>query len=113
MANPIYQSITTHTSGSDGLALVDWSQSPFNLGYAVEVPGGVTTSFIVQYTLDDVNDSTWTPVWINDATNGTAKTGSVSGSYTFPIRALRVNVSSLTGGVASLRFAVLQGSSAR
>lgn len=116
MAQAKYQTITTATSGSDGLCLPDWQQTPFSLSYAVEVPAGVTTSFTVQYTLDDVNDPTWTPVWIADPTNGTAKTGTVAGFYgpgtsgPGPIRGLRVNVSSLTGGVASLRFAVLQGS---
>lgn len=116
MANPFYQTITTHASASDGLYMADWAQTPFSLSYAVEVPGGVTTSFVVQYTLDDLNDLTVTPTWIADPTNGTAKTGTVAGFYgpgtsgPGPIRALRVSVSSLSGGVATLRFAVLQGS---
>ncbi len=113
MANPIYQTITTHTNSSDGLKLIDRAQSPFNVSWAVEVPAGVTTSYTVQYTLDDVNDAAWTPVWFPDPINSTAQTASVAGNYLSPITAIRVNVSALSGGTALIRLAILQGSSAR
>lgn len=111
MAQAIYRPITTHTGTADGLVVVDWQQSPFGLSYAVEVPGAVTTSYTIQYTLDDVDDPLVT--WLPDPTNASAQTGTVGGSYTFPIRGLRVNVSALSGGTAAIRLAVLQGSSAR
>ena len=107
------QAITTHATASDGLYVADWLQSPFGLTYQVDVPAGVTTSFIVQWTLADPNDATVTPVWVADVTNGTAKTASVAGSYSFPVRALRVSVSALSAGVATIYFRVIQGSSAR
>lgn len=114
MAAAFRQVITTHASGNDGLYVADWQQSPFGLTYTVEVPGGVTASFIVYWTLDDLNDATATPLWIADAINGTAKVASVGGTYgPAPIRALRVSVSSLSGGVAHIVFSVIQGSSAR
>lgn len=108
MANPNYQTITG--TGNSVPIVVDWLQVPFSLSATVEAQGGVTFSATVQYTVDDVNDPTWTPVWINQGSAVTA-----NGTTTFgdgaagpgPIRALRLNVSALTGG--NLRFAVLQG----
>ncbi|HEX3587793.1 MAG TPA: hypothetical protein VH024_17470 [Candidatus Angelobacter sp.] len=111
MAQAFYQVISA-TGATAGLYGADWQQSPFNLTYVVEVPGGTTVSYSVQYTLDDMNDLTWTPIWINDSVNGSATT--VTGTNTYkeqPIRWLRVNVASISGG--NIRFAVLQGSSAR
>lgn len=106
MANPAYIPITTHTGTADAQFNADWALRPFNLSYAVEVPGGVTISYTVQYTLDDVNDLSWTPVWIADPTNGSAQTATQGGFYSFPIRGLRVNVTALAGGTA--RLAVIQ-----
>lgn len=115
MAQPIYKTIA-----ATGLfdTWLDDQQSPFNLSYAVEVPAGVTTSFTVLFSLDNPNDAAWTPLFFADPSNGTAKTATVFGNYntaTSPgvIRGLRVNVASLTGGVALLRLVVLQGSTAR
>ena len=89
----------------------DWQQSPFGMSYAIEVPGGVTTSFSLSYTLDDVNDLSWSPVLIADPTHGGSTVVTAFGHYSFPIRSLLVDVAALSGG--SIRFAVLQGSRAR
>lgn len=113
MAGPIsgtYQTISA-TGTFAGLYLPDWQQSPLNLSYAVEVPAGVTTSFSVSYTLDDIEDLTWTPVWFADPANGSATIVTAGGSYSTPIRGLSVAVTALSGGI--IRFAVLQGISAR
>jgi hypothetical protein len=108
MAQAIYRTVT---AVGTTIIPVDWQQSPFNLGYVIEVPGGTTISFTVQFTLDDVNDASWTPIFLADATNGTAKTATAAGSYTVPIRALQLTIASISGGNA--RIAILQGSSAR
>lgn len=110
MAQAIYQTISTSTNSGDGLVLPDWQQSPFNLSYAVLLVGAATATFTVQYTLDDINNAAITPIWVADPTNGSAQTANAGGSYSFPIRGLRVNVSALSG---TLRLAVIQGSSAR
>lgn len=107
----IYRPISTHTGTADALVVVDWQQSPFNMSYVVELPEGVTATYTVQYTLDDVNDASFTPIWLPDPTNGNATSTSAGGSYSFPIRALQVNVTALAGGNA--RLALIQGSSAR
>jgi hypothetical protein len=108
MAQPIYRTITA--TGTT-IIPVDGQQSPFNLAYAVEVPAETTISFTVQFTLDDVNDASWTAVWIADPTDGGAQTATAAGSYTTPIRALQVTVASISGGNA--RLTIVQGSSAR
>lgn len=109
MAQAKYITITT-----TGLTVVpvDWQQTPFDVSYTVELLAGATTSFTVQFTLEDVDDPLVT--WIADPTNGTAKTATVVGAFTSAsltaprIRGLRLNVGTLTGG--NLRFAILQGS---
>lgn len=107
MANPAYIPITS-TGSTQAVFSPDWLQSPFNLSYAVEVGAATTISYTVQYTLDDLNDAAWTPIWVADPTNGgTAQTDTQGGFYSFPIRGLRVTVTAVSGSNA--RFAVLQG----
>ncbi len=113
MAQAFNQTVTTHTSANDGLYMADWQQSPFQLTYQVDVPGGVTVAFTVQWTLADLNDASVTPVWLADPMNGTSTAVSVGGSYGFSVRAIRVAVTALSGGVAHIFFRVIQGSSAR
>jgi hypothetical protein len=105
MANPVYIPITaTGTFATYPEAA--------NLTYAVELAAGTTGTYTLQYTLDDPNDATWTPVWLTDPTNGVAQTASAGGFYDFRIRGLRVVFSAL-GGTASARLAVLPGLSPR
>lgn len=113
MARPIYQTITA--TGNTTPLVVDYLQTPFGITAAVEEGAGVSAiSVTLQYTLDDPNDASWTPVWFSAGAAVTANTvwtfGPNAGganSYPGPIRALRLNVATLTGG--NLRLAVLQG----
>lgn len=105
MANPIVIPITA--TGTFATYL-DTVQSPFNLSYAVAFAAATTGTYTVSYTLDDPNDLSWTPVWIADPTNGAAQTATQGGSYSFPIRGLRVIFSAL-GGASSVRFVIIQG----
>lgn len=113
MANPIYALITA--TGTYDFWL-DNFQSPFNMAYAVELKAASTASFTVNYTLDDPNpalgavNAGWTPIWLADPTNGTAKTVSSAGSYVTPIRGLQVVFSAISGPVL---IAIVQGQSSR
>ncbi len=89
----------------------DWQQSPFNLSYVIEVPAGTTISYTVLFTVDDLTDPTWTPIWLPDITHAGALTATAAGKYNWPIRGLQLAVASISGGNA--RFAVLQGSRSR
>lgn len=103
-----YQLITA--TGNSTPIVVDYLQTPFAVSAALEIQGGTTLSATLQYTLDDPNDAAWTTVWIpagSAVTASTAVTFGLGGTYPGPIRALRVNVGTLSGG--NLRLSVLQG----
>lgn len=97
------------TAAGVATVVLDRFQTPFNVSYAVELIGGPTAAYAVQFTLDDVNDTSITAVWFDDANNPTGTAASAVGNYAFPVRAIRANAATLTGG--SLRFKVMQGGS--
>lgn len=84
---------------------LDRAANPFTVGLVIEVVSGTNTSK-VQMTLDDVFDSTVTPVWIDHATLA-AITATTGGSLTFPVTAVRLNMTAFTTGSAFLM--VMQG----
>jgi hypothetical protein len=102
----MYAHVQTHTTtGEKDAILVDQAQSPFNMSASVVVASG-TATFGVQYTMDDLNDSSITPFWFDDANIPAGSTASEATNYMFPIRAIRINISAISG---SVRFTVLQG----
>jgi hypothetical protein len=103
MPNPY--SVTFTSTGAKTPCLVDSQQSPFNASVGVAVLG--TATYGIEYTLDDVNNSAITPVWFADANLPPGQTASGVSNYMFPVQAIRVNITALTG--AGLRFTVLQG----
>ena len=80
---------------------MDHYQSSFSASLGVVLSGGAVLTYSVQHTLDDIFDSTVTPVWF-DNTTLTAKTTSSDGNYLFPVRAVRLNVTAYTSGSATL-----------
>lgn len=104
MARPIHATISA--PGKYVFAVDDWV-SPFNVAWQVEVPSGVTASFTVNQTLDPILDEPGNgygvvnkanPTW--SAISGTTfpATATTSGDITSPIRALQLDVASLSGG---------------
>ena len=94
-----------HTStGVKGPVLMDW------------VPGGFATVGVwtdgaiygVEYTLDVLNDSSVTVRWFNDPAMPPGTSASKTTSYDSPVRAVRVNITVLSGSI--LEFKVLQSS---
>lgn len=88
--------------GSTAWIPVNYRQSPFNLSFGVVVSG--TVDYTVQHTYENVMGG-------ESATarnHGTiaAATANAEGSYTVPIRAIRVTVNS---GAGSVTLTVLQG----
>ena len=104
MGMPSYQSFTS--TGVKTPVVLDWTIPEFNVGYVVIVPGGTTATVAVEYTYDDVNDASVTPVWVSP-TGYTAVTATKEGELTAPRRAIRLNVAAISGG--PVRFVVLQG----
>lgn len=104
MSMPSYQSFTT--TGAKTSVSLDWARIDFSASYVVIVPAGTTATVAVEYTYDDVNDATITPVWISP-TGYTAITATKEGELLTPRRAIRLNIAAITGG--PVRFVVLQG----
>jgi hypothetical protein len=103
---PIRQTLTAAGAGYP-IALDTW-QTPFNVYESVEIPSGTTATVTAQHTPDDLNDPTiTTPTWFPDATI-TAVSVSTEGALTAPMRFVRLNVGSISGG--PVYFNIIQGS---
>lgn len=84
---------------------VDYKQDPMNLGVGCVVVSG-TATYSVEYTFDDVFDTTVTPVAFALSTISAATT-SKDGVINTPVRAIRLNV---TAGVAPVvSMTMIQG----
>lgn len=106
----IYQQIST--SGAATAVILDWTQTPFNASIAVTILTGSCT-YGVQYTLDnpnsaiDLGSANTTVTWQGDVNiPASTTTTAISGNYMFPVRAVRLNVASISGIV---QLAVIQG----
>lgn len=84
---------------------VDREANPFSVTLVIEVLSGTNTSK-VQYTLDNVWDSTVTPLWIDHATL-TGITATTAGNIAFPVTAVRLNMTAFASGSAQL--VIMQG----
>lgn len=106
MGNPIKQVITG--TGTSAPIAMNWRANPFNATVQVVLTGG-TTSFGLEYTLDDLAATPPASVrWVGETT-GNLPSGSTAGGtvrYTAPVCGLRLNVASLSGG--NLEMRVLQ-----
>lgn len=83
---------------------LDYKQSPFNVGFGVVVSD--TATYKIQHTFDDVYDPTVTPTAFDHETV-TGVSANEDGNYAYPIRAVRLNVTSWTSGTVTATF--LQG----
>ncbi len=91
------QTVSTVTSGA--WIPLDTFKNPFLVTISVAVTGTIT--YNVQYTLDNVLDSSVsaTAIAYDDLTS---KTASDTGNFMFPVKAVRLNVSSVSGGSATM-----------
>lgn len=97
------QVITKTGTGSTAWIPLDYTQSPFNIGFGVTVTG--TVNYTVEHTFDDVQDSTITPIAFSHSTAANQTTNQ-DGNYAFPVRAVRVTVNS---GSGTAKLTILQG----
>jgi hypothetical protein len=100
---PNYATYTT--TGAKETIPVDWYISNFQITLGVEILSGACT-YTVEFTVSDIYDSTITPVWFSHPSLTSQTTSNVS-NLAFPVRGVRLNISSITG---STRFAVLAAS---
>ena len=103
MARPI--SYTQTASGISSPIVMDTKTDPFNATVTIAVTGAPTLLLAVEFTLDDPalfatpalynSGATWFTV---NALNSV--TGTSYGTVVSPVRALRTNISSMTGGTS-------------
>lgn len=77
---------------------IDTSQTPTNVGFGVVVGlGAGNIAYSVRHTYQDVNDPSITPTEY-DHTTVSGKTANAEGSYLFPVRGVRLVVTSASKG---------------
>lgn len=87
-------------AGASAVIVPDYMIAPFQLSVGCRVSGGAAT-FTVEHTYDDPFAPGFNPAtatWFPNATL-TAKTANAEGTYTTPVRAIRLNVASGPGKV--------------
>ena len=77
-----------------GAIPVDYKQSPFELSLQLKVTGGTVT---VQHTYDDPFGTVSN--WINHSSLASKTSGTYDGSYSAPIRAIRITGTTPAGTV--------------
>ena len=95
---------TVSALGAGDWQPVDYKSTPANIGLGVVVNGSLT--YTVEHTFDDIQDESATIVAFQNE-GLTAKNSNDDGNYSFPVRAVRLNVTSYTSGDATLT--ILQG----
>jgi hypothetical protein len=90
-------SVTVSATGSSAWIPVDYTQANFNVGISVDVSAGASLTWVVQVTMDDVFDSTVTPVAFTALSPLDTGTGDEIGSVTVPCRAIRLNATIASG----------------
>lgn len=86
--------------------ILDTYRNPFNIGIGVTFSTGAGLTYTVQYTYDDVFSGTYDPnagssVWFPVSTLD-GQSGSLNGSITSPVMAVRLKVTAYTGGTATM-----------
>lgn len=99
MGRPITRTITAGTGATMPVALNTLCPSPFNVSLLIDVTGTSTAS--AEYTFDDVQAAGYSPgsgVW-NAVSGMSGVTADTTGSLSFPVTAVRLNVTAGTGTV--------------
>ena len=109
MSGPLSRFATISATGIAGPFNLDSSISPFNANIQVWVPAsGVTASYSVEYTLDDLNliggAANPNVRWSTFAAFPAASSATITSELTAPVSAIRVNVATLTGGSIELKI---------
>jgi hypothetical protein len=100
------QVISLSSATSTAWIPVDYKQNPYNIGLSLVFSNTPNLTCKVEYTLDDVFNSAITPTAFAHATLSNI-TSNNSGIISFPVRAIRLTVTSWTSGTVTLT--ALQG----
>ena len=107
MSSPLSKFVSISATGTTTICNLDPSIGPFSVAIQVYVPGTVTTTYSVEYTLDDLmlQDNSATPCvrWTTDPQFPVGTAATATGNYIVPISAIRVNVATISGGSIELK----------
>ena len=95
------------STGPQSPVSTDNYQGAFSCRVGVYIPAGSSATYGVEFSMDNVNDSTITPRWFPDDMLPAGQTASGTSTYFAPIQFVRANISALSG---ALEMKVLQGS---
>jgi len=95
------QVISLSAAGTTAWIPVDYKQNPYNISLSVVLSDTPTLTYKVEYTLDDIFNSTITPTALTHSTL-TGLTANATGSIITPVRAIRLNVTAWTAGTATM-----------
>ena len=95
------QVISLSAATSTAWIPVDYIQNPYNISLALVFSNTPNLTCKVEYTLDDVFNPLITPTAFAH-TSLTNITTNTTGSITYPVRAIRLTVSSWTSGTVTL-----------
>lgn len=98
--------VTVAATGQSAWIPVDRAQNNFNLGIMVDVSAGANLTWVVQMTMDDVQDASVTPTAITAPAPLDTGTADEVGSIVIPCTAVRLSAT-VTGGTATMT--VIQG----
>lgn len=108
MPSPLSKFVSISATGITDPFNLDPSISPFNVAIQVYVPVGVTVSYSVEYTLDEIvlqdNSANPNARWVTDPEFPAASAATITSNYIAPISAVRVNVASISGGSIELKI---------
>lgn len=99
------QTVTVQSATQSVPLQMDMYAGVMNVAFGCVISGGAVLTYKVQYTYDNIQDSTVTVTWFDHATV-TGKTANADGNIQFPFKALRLNVTAFTSG--SVTMTVLQ-----
>lgn len=100
------QTISLSAAGSSAWIPVDYKQNPYYINLALVFSDTPSLTCKVEYTLDNVFDSSVTPTAFTHTSLSSVSTNT-TGSITYPVRAIRLTISSWTSGTVTLT--ALQG----
>jgi hypothetical protein len=96
--------VTVNTVAASDPIVMDVNEAPFAASVSVKVTGTITYS--VQHTFDDpfASGGLASAVWFDIAAGAamTAATTNKDSNYAFPVTAIRLNVTAVTGGSATM-----------
>jgi len=108
MPSPLSKFVPISATGTSAPCNLDPSIAPFNVAIQVYVAGGVTATYSVEYTLDELmlQDNSANPNirWTTDPQFPVGTAATATGNYIAPISAVRLNVATLSGGNLELKI---------